>query len=101
MAVKLGLQEIVDRRRDGGFGQRFRPAEEPCEPRNLLATRVDQILVEEEMPREAGGMFNRRPGVDLPQADRLLSRETLALLSDPAAYRAGTSVDLALSKAER
>ena len=80
MAVELGLEEIVDRRQDGGLGQRVRPAEELCEPRNLLAMRVDQILVEDEMPREAGGLLDRRPRVDLPQSDRLLDRETLSLL---------------------
>ena len=80
MAIKLGFEETVDRRRDAGLGQRFRPTEEPCEPRNLLAMRVDQILVEDEMPRETGGLLDGCRRVDLPQSDRRLDRKTLALL---------------------
>ena len=80
MAVELGVDEIFDRRRDGGLIERVLPAEEPCEPRHLLAMRVDQILIEDEVPWEAGGLLDRRPRVDLPQSDRLLDRETVSFL---------------------
>ena len=80
LAVELGLDEILDRRPDGGLIERVRPAEEPCEPRHLLAMRVDHILIKDEVPWEAGGLLDRRPRVDLPQSDRLLDRETISFL---------------------
>ena len=80
MAVKLGVDEILDRRRDGGLFERVRPAKEPCEPRHLLAMRVNQILIKDEVPWETGGLLDRRPRVDLPQSDRLLDRETVSFL---------------------
>ena len=80
IAVKLGVEESLDRRRNGGIFERVCPAKKPCEPRDLLAMRVNQILIEDEVPWQTRGLLDCRTRVDLPQSDRFLDRETLPFL---------------------
>ena len=47
IVVIVGVDQIVDRRGKRRLFERVAPANEPCQPRHLLAVRVNQIFVKD------------------------------------------------------